>query len=164
MENAGRLWIMKSRRLKFIFFVIKYRLKFFIFIIKYLLGIICSGFEYRFTIYLIIWIVSCRFWKFFLEIKLRSWVFNTWLIIWRLIVSVSWGYYTIRLKYIFLHKFWHGLIILRSKRKKTTKTKNFLACVACKNQVGNRQKLKFMQLDFSYSIFQQSSADLKGSF
>ena len=158
---------MKSRLLKFIFFVIKYRLKFFIFIIKYLLGIICSGFEYRFTIYLIIWIVSCRFWKFFLEIKLRSWVFyfNTWLIIWWLVVSVSWRYYKIRLKYIFLHKFWNGLRILRSKRKKKPiKTKNFLACVACKNQVGNRQKIKFIQLDFSYSIFQQSSADLKGLF
>ena len=148
MENAGRLWIMKSRRLKFIFFVIKYRLKFFIFIIKYLLGIICSGFEYRFTIYLIIWIISCRFWKFFLEIKLRSWVFNTWLIIWRLIVSVSWGYYKIRLKYIFLHKFWNGLRILSSKKTKPIKANVFTACVACKNQV-----------NFSYSTFRQCSAD-----
>ena len=35
----------------------------------------------------------------------------------------------------------------------------FTACVACKIQVQNRQKIKFVQLDFLNLIFQKSSSD-----
>ena len=35
----------------------------------------------------------------------------------------------------------------------------FTACVACKIQVRNRPKIKFVQLDFSNLNFQKSSAD-----
>ena len=36
---------------------------------------------------------------------------------------------------------------------------NLIACVSCKIQVQNRRKINFVQLDFSNSIFQKSSAD-----
>ena len=38
----------------------------------------------------------------------------------------------------------------------------FTASVACKNHVWNRQKIKFVQLDFSNLTFQKSSADQQG--
>ena len=39
---------------------------------------------------------------------------------------------------------------------------NFAGYRGSKNQVGNRQKIKFVQLDLSNSIFQKSTADQQG--
>jgi hypothetical protein len=41
----------------------------------------------------------------------------------------------------------------------STSNLNFAGYTGSKNQVQTRQKIKFIQLDFSNSIFQKSSAD-----